>query len=77
MGLVFGDLGKSGELVHLLEAAQPVAQAPSFRSDHNHRAARGGFFNITLLSGIILNFIQRSFQAQALTCVPKRPQQLR
>ena len=40
MGLVFGDLGECGKLVHLLEAPQPVAQASRLWSDHNHWAAR-------------------------------------
>ena len=40
MGLVFGDLGEGGELVHLLEATQAVAKAACLGSDHNHWAAR-------------------------------------
>ena len=40
MGLVFGDLGEGGELVHLLEATQADAQAPGLWGDHNHWAAR-------------------------------------
>ena len=39
VGLIFGDLREGGQLVHLLEAAQTVAQASSLRGDHNHRAA--------------------------------------
>ena len=40
VGLIFGDLREGGQLVHLLEAAQAVAQASSLGGDHNHRLQR-------------------------------------
>ena len=43
VGLIFGDLREGGQLVHLLEAAQAVAQASSLGGDHNHRAAKSTF----------------------------------
>ena len=43
VGLIFGDLREGGQLVHLLEAAQAVAQASSLGGDHNHRAATSTF----------------------------------
>ena len=43
MGLIFGDLREGGQLVHLLEAAQAVAQASSLGGDHNHWAVTSTF----------------------------------
>ena len=43
VGLIFGDLREGGQLVHLLEAAQAVAQTSSLGGDHNHWAATSTF----------------------------------
>ena len=43
VGLIFGDLREGGQLVHLLEAAQAVAQASSLGGDHNYWAAKSTF----------------------------------
>ena len=43
VGLIFGDLRECGQLVHLLEAAQAVAQTSSLGGDHNHWAATSTF----------------------------------